>query len=267
MTLDRRAQLDLWLVDLVAGEASLFEIGAELGLDVKETGTPRSGAPSARSKAVARVALRAILASHVGLEAARQPFRIAPNGKPSLDTVAAELAVAGAMAGHDVPSFSLAHIDTMAVIGVSQMGPIGVDLEAPRPVRISAARRAQLEAAATLLDPSAPLADAPADRRFLQAWVRLEALAKTTGEGVGGLLGRLEDPHRPLEGTMAEGRQVRVRDVVLPSHLDLIAAVGGIDDALGAASGLPVARTLPLDPGWLADLIAGRVPGGWSHGR
>lgn len=261
MTHARRAPLELWLVDLVAGEAGLREIGAQFGLGAGEFGTSETEPASAHTKAVARVALRCILAGHVGLEAARQPFQIAPNGKPSLNQ-SAVTAGAVRVAPRAGLGFSLAHIEAMALIGVSQVGPIGVDLEAPRPVRISAARREQLEAAAALLDPSSPLVDDPADRRFLQAWVRLEALAKTTGEGVGGLLGRLEDAGRPVAGTLAEGRLVRVRDVTLPAHLELMAAVGSTDDELGAAWGPPMARFVPLDPASLAELIAGRLPDG-----
>ncbi|MEI9901692.1 MAG: hypothetical protein WDN31_18070 [Hyphomicrobium sp.] len=68
-------------------------------------------------------------------------------------------------------------------------GIIGVDIERTRTVRIDPQRRARIRAAAMGLS-SAPLPDAD-DAAFLQAWVRLEALAKAEG------CGHRTAPHAP----------------------------------------------------------------------
>ena len=86
-------------------------------------------------------------------------------------------------------AFSLSHTSRFALVGVSHAGTIGVDIEAPRTVRMDPRRRHIIETAARTLTRE-PL-PAPADARFLQAWVLLEALAKAEGRGIGHLLTRL----------------------------------------------------------------------------
>jgi 4'-phosphopantetheinyl transferase len=69
------------------------------------------------------------------------------------------------------------------------VGPIGIDVEKSRIVRMPAMRRAPIEAEAIRLAAGAPLGGSDdADARFLRAWVRMEAVAKARGTGVGPLL-------------------------------------------------------------------------------
>lgn len=250
--LDRAAPVALWIVDLVAGAEVLVEFAHRHCL---QQDPPASGslAPSvAQPRATARAALRIILSGYVGLAAARRPFILARGGKPNFDQ----------RTGAPI-DFSLAHCDTAAIIAISNDGPIGVDIEAPRSIRIPDHRRLQLLDAASSLALQDPLPDGPGEARFLQAWVRLEALAKLTGEGLGALLGRLDDDAPPIAGTLVKGCQAIVRDVSITNDPPLYAAVAGIGRTLSRDSA-PVATWLPEDPHWLEDWVAGatdRAPG------
>jgi 4'-phosphopantetheinyl transferase len=176
--------LEVWHADLTALAAGLDRLSM---LDPGSSPAKRTagavGADDAsidRDKHRARLALRVVLALRIGRAAASRPFVVGKEGKPRL----------GDEAGID---FSLSHAGGLALIAVSGAGPVGVDLELPRPVRIAAERRAQLEACAEAIG-ATPLPvdrDSDSDARTLTAWVRLEALAKATGEGIGSLLGRL----------------------------------------------------------------------------
>lgn len=255
MTAGGRPDFEIWLVDLVGGEEPLHALDAAHRLlpEVPEAG-PQS--PEIRlignRKRTARIALRAILSRHRGAESARLPFAIASSGKPGLHPAS----------GREGLEFSLAHCETTALIAVSTSGPVGVDVEAIRPVRINSERRAMLEAAAAGLCPSEPLPDGPDDRRFLQAWVRLEALAKATGEGVSALLGRLGVRGRnllaPMEDDLA-ARPMLVRDLTLANHSALHAAVAGTSEHLAPVKPCPVVRSLPLDPAWLDAMVRAGV--------
>jgi 4'-phosphopantetheinyl transferase len=86
-------------------------------------------------------------------------------------------------------NFSLAHAEPWALIGVTRAHRIGVDIETARAIKMDGRRRAIIEAAASSISVS-PLPDEP-DARFLQAWTRLEALAKADGCGIGHLLTQL----------------------------------------------------------------------------
>jgi len=235
----------LWVVDLVSGASILAELAHRHGLQQE----PRSGGSPVSSvdapRAAARAALRIILAGYVGTAAASRPFILAPGGKPALDS-------------HTDPSidFSLAHCDTAALVAISREGPIGVDIEAPRPIRIADHRREQLVAAAASLAPRDPLPDGPGEARFLQAWVRLEALAKLTGEGLGALLGRLDPDAPPIAETTVNGSKAIIRDVSIATGLPYFAAIAGVGPTL-AGDGVPVAAQLPCESHWLEDWIAG----------
>jgi 4'-phosphopantetheinyl transferase len=242
---DRAAPVALWVVDLVAGAEVLSEFAHRHRL---HQDPPASGslAPSlAGPRTAARAALRIILAGYVGLAAARRPFILARGGKPNFDH------------RNGAPlDFSLAHCDTAAIIAISNVGPIGVDIEGPRSIRIADHRRLQLVDAATSLAIRDPLPDAPGEARFLQAWVRLEALAKLTGEGLGALLGRLDDDAPPIAGTIVNGSKAIIRDVPITNGSPLFAAVAGIGPTL-ADDGAPVAAWLPSEQRWLEDWVAG----------
>jgi hypothetical protein len=248
---DPAAPLALWIVDLVAGAEVLVELARRHCLQQDPPGGPPARS-TADPRTVARAALRIILAGYVGLGAARRPFILARGGKPNFDH------------RNGAPiNFSLAHCDTAAIIAVSNDGPSGVDIEAPRSIRIPDHRRQQLVEAAISLAPHNPLPDGPGEARFLQGWVRLEALAKLTGEGLGTLLGRLDKDAPPLADTRVNGSRAVIRDVPITNGPPLYAAVAGIGSTLSRDSA-PVATWLPGDPHWLEHWVAGEtdsVPG------
>ncbi|MBS0241182.1 MAG: hypothetical protein JSS20_03320 [Proteobacteria bacterium] len=227
--------LAVWLADLEADGARIPSIAARLGLDTE-------GGAADPHRRLAHLALRSLLAGYVGETAARAPFSSGPEGKPY---------VASAHTAGKPLEFSLAHADGMALIAISTAGIVGIDIEVPRPVRIVDRRRAELEAVARSLAPGVPLPSEPPDTRFLQAWVRLEAVAKATGEGIGSLLGRIREgsgvlsPHPTREATLA------VLDLHLPSTRPLHAAI-----ALAAtpdANGPPSVARFPDRAGWLIE--------------
>lgn len=159
-------------------------------------------------------ALRDRLAAWVGRPLAQSDFLVGEHGKPRL-----------AMPG---PEFSIAHSGNFGLIGISAAGPIGVDIEVVRPLRMTQERQKRLIAAAAEFGP--PLCDAESfpERMVLQAWVRLEAIAKATGEGMGSLLTRVGiigggQPASAWPASLPHRHELSVRDLSLGP--DLIAAV------------------------------------------
>lgn len=130
----------------------------------------------AAERLAAHVSLRILLERAVGAQWRGAPLTRSGHGKPHLE-------------GAPV-AFSLSHAPGLALIGLARSGLIGVDVERTRPVRVNEPRRGRIEAAAAALNAAQPLPEG-ADQRFLQAWVRLEALAKAQGCGLGRLLTRL----------------------------------------------------------------------------
>jgi len=173
------AGLELWCADLAAAGRALHEI---------ERVTPRLSAAERRNAEglndaavaaewlTAHIALRILLERAVGTGWRGAAFGRGAHGKPQLD-------------GAPVV-FSLSHVPGLALIGISPSGTLGVDVERKRPVRVGAERREAIEAAGAALNSEQALPQG-ADERFLQAWVRLEALAKAEGCGIGRLLTRL----------------------------------------------------------------------------
>ena len=169
----------LWCIDLAAAGPALHEL---------ERRTPRlsdwdrdrvsafTDTSAADEWLAAHVALRLLLERAAGPQWRGAAFVRANSGKPHLD-------------GGPV-SFSLSHAPGVALIGLAGEGSIGVDIERLRTVRVDAARRARIEEAGAALGAAVALPCA-AEARFLQAWVRLEALAKAEGCGIGRVLARL----------------------------------------------------------------------------
>lgn len=124
-------------------------------------------------------------------------------------------------------SVSLAHTGNVALIAVSRNPRIGVDLETSRAIRMSPARRAIIESAAQSLS-ALPLPEDP-QARFLQAWTRLEALAKADGHGIGHLLTRIGAVGQPsgasnpalqsAAATMARSHGLHIHDLPLGPSL------------------------------------------------
>jgi hypothetical protein len=261
--------LELWLVDLDRCGSGLEQLwneaqshAAQLPCNERssdavaitgsvsvlaEPGSSASG-NAGRQKQLAHSALRLILARRLGAKALREPFVYGPRGKPGL--------ASGAL------HFSLSHTHSMALVGVSRAGPVGVDLEAMRPVRLSPIRRAHLESLAECISGhKLPVADP--ERRFMQAWVRLEAYAKATGEGIGGLLERSRQTECGGALTIDPGGP-EARGLIL-SDLDLGAeTLAGAAAASRALDGAEVLR-LTHDPRRMAELLM-PVPHGTRRG-
>ena len=191
----------------------------------------------------AHIALRIVLERYAGIGAAGQAYAIEPGGRPRL-----VLSALGGVAPH----FSLSHAGGYALIAVSHAGPIGVDLEVTRTITVSPERRQRIETAATLLAPAQPL-PVENDPRFLQAWVRLEAVAKASGLGIGRILteagvvgGNATDASgRRAASDTTEGAAIDVRDLTLK---------GGCFGAVAGARlpQLVVVREFPENAGGIA---------------
>lgn len=154
-------------------------------LEAEETRTPRlSDADVARAQAItdgtarslwraSRIATRIVLERVAGERFRGVPFRIEAGGRPALS---------------DGPHFSIAHSGDAAIIAVTEEMPVGVDIEPKgRSIKVSADRRLRLVRAAERFGPSETLS-AASDTDVLAAWVRLEAVAKALGTGIGRLL-------------------------------------------------------------------------------
>lgn len=169
---------ELWCVDLDAAAPALHAIEARTPR-LSEAEAHRAAAlsdPATRNEwLAAHIALRLLIERACGPQWRGIAFAHEERGKPVL-------------AGAPI-LFSLSHAPGLALIGIAEQGVIGVDIERVRTVRIDAARRARIRAAGAIMAP-APLPSAD-DAGFLQAWVRLEALAKAEGCGIGRMLTRL----------------------------------------------------------------------------
>ena len=172
----------------------------------------------------ARIALRIVLERWAGPALRQAPFTIDSGGRPRL--------AASSLAG-GLPAFSHAHSGGAALIAVAQHDPIGVDIEALRPLRMSDDRRLRVEQAGQRLAADVTLTGDDT-ARGLQAWVRLEAVAKASGAGIGATLtdagvvgprsGRASAPHAaPLavrDLALAQGYFAAVAAPALP--LDVV---------------------------------------------
>lgn len=245
--------VDVWLIDLAAASRELPELVRALGWKLGDIALSPGADPPSRD--VARVTLRLALAGYVGADAAVSPFRIAPGGKPSLGVASAPPI-----------EFSLSHGETIALVAISRDGPVGVDVEPPRTVRIAEHRREALISAAAALAPDAPLPDAPLEARFLQAWTRLEALAKASGEGIGPVLERVRRGRSAMPPAGDGNQPFHVRDVVVRGAPLLQAAVAGTSRSL--ADGPPLeAVPFPLDRAAVERWLSGATTCGWDSAQ
>lgn len=167
--------IEIWRVELDRSASALAEAERAMGLlsepEAAHAVVIKDALDRARWRA-SHIALRLLIERACGAQMRRQPFVIAPGGRPELESAPV--------------SFSLSHTGDVALIaiGSAAFGPIGIDVESARKLRMSAERRARIEAYAEHLVPGRDLPAAP-DARVLQSWVRVEALAKANGEGIG----------------------------------------------------------------------------------
>jgi len=136
-----------------------------------------------------RAALRHLLALETGATPESIRFRVAPTGKPLLDSPAPPESF----------DFSVAHTEGMALIALRSGGAVGVDVEA---VPKSADSYAAIEG---VLSPgelayAAGLEEAARRALLLRAWVAREAFAKACAMGIANLdLTQVEVPVAPRE--------------------------------------------------------------------
>lgn len=166
-----------------------------------------------------RIATRIVLERWAGAQIRRQAFVIEASGRPRLV--------------HDRPAFSVSHSGSGVLVAVASSDAIGADIEARRAVKLAPDRRAGILAAATRMGGGAVL-PAEDEVAVLQAWVRLEAVAKAQGSGIGQLL--------TDEGIIGGGRA--------PTSADPLSA---------AASPL-VVKDLHLDAAYFAAVAAAHLP-------
>ena len=208
--------MELWLVDLDAAASALEALEREvprLSADERARARRLKEPRERRQRLAAYMALRIAIARVGGGAVGRKPFARTASGKPHL--------------GPAAPSFSLAHTAGLALVGVARTEPIGVDLERHRSLSLSARRRQEILAVGAGLALQVPRAGA-SDAPLLQAWCRLEAFAKATGQGVARLLSELgvrAGPQlAPIEIEAAARRLARagglaVNDLQLPPGL------------------------------------------------
>jgi phosphopantetheinyl transferase len=173
--------VEIWFVDLDAAEAVLERAEIETPRLSREdlAEIARLVHPERRSeRRLSRIALRLLIT------------RAAGDGR--YDGVALTRSASGrpSIAGAAF-DFSVSHAAGYALLGLADGGNarIGVDLEGLRDLAMSDERRRRIVAAAEVpggapLSPSAPVDIAD----VLDAWVRLEALAKASGRGMARVL-------------------------------------------------------------------------------
>lgn len=236
---------ELWLVELdrlapplVLQALTAAALRARSAVDLAHL--PRADIEPGR--ALAHLALRCVLVRHAGIANALAPFERRPLGKPAL-------------AGSPL-DFSLSHSQARALIAVSRAGAIGCDIEAPRTPRLPEGKRALIIEAAVDVARGAPLSGHDPEQRFLQAWVRLEAAAKATGEGMGRLLTRYgifgtaaDRASLSIANAAVSGTGVRIRDLDVGAGY---AAAVAEPEAIAPA----VLRAFPVSHDTIADLLA-----------
>jgi 4'-phosphopantetheinyl transferase len=239
----------IWYVDVAASRELCCTIAAERGL-WKSAGAERAANAQGLSEderdLVAHVALRVVLSQYVGWDAASQPFHRSPAGKPSL----AAQAVA----------FSLSHSGELAAFAIGPRQPVGIDIEMIRAPRLSAENRMRLMAAADGLAGSSLERGNDADRRLLDAWVRIEAAAKAIGCGVGALLGEIG----ARRGSGADGAEIERRAAVVRTRTGLqVAGLPSLPEgttgavAVQAGRGIAAPRWFPTERVGLDRLFPG----------
>lgn len=168
--------VEIWLVDLQTALPALLALEADTGLLSEHDRAGVAGVVD-QDTAVRRLAgvigLRLLMSGLVGRDMASRPFLRSVQGKPRLPDGDCH--------------FNLSHSGYSALIAFSTH-PVGVDLESPRVVHFDERRRRLIEAAAVAIGDAAPLSGSNDQQRLLQAWTRLEALAKADGCGIGRVL-------------------------------------------------------------------------------
>ena len=234
--------IEIWRVELDRSAAALAEAEGAMGLLSEPEAAHAAAMKDVHDRArwqASHIALRLLIERTCGAQIRGQPFSIGPGGRPELERVPV--------------SFSLSHSGDVALIAIcsAEHGPIGIDVESARVLHMAPERRARIEAYASDLAPGRDL-PAASDARALQSWVRIEALAKATGAGIGKTLtqaGLMGSP-KEAETRTAPGGEIAVRD--LDAGAGYYAAV--------AARVLPENLKVEAFP-WDRESVLGLLPG------
>lgn len=244
-TLDTRpvlaaAGVELWLVELDAAAQALKDSEAaiaRLSFDDMQRIESIAAAGVRDERRLTHIALRLLLERACGAGARRIDYMRSSTGRPALP-------------GWE-GAFSLSHAGGLALIGIAARGRIGVDIERERAVTFSDARRAEIVAAAEALAPDALLSGEP-DARIIQAWVRLEAVAKAEAGGIGAVLERLGvgrgRGERAAGAPLLSGPSLTVHDILVGRGLRAAAA---LDEGVP----LPLLKAFPVGDGEIAALL------------
>lgn len=186
------ARVRVWIVYLDMPSKAVARLSPMLSSDERERVSAFRSEVHARRYAVARVALRCVLAERLGAAAGTLRFSYSPFGRPELARSQNEAGL----------RFSVSRSHELALIAVGTGVPIGVDVEHLRQIE-------DLDELVQLFfsseEISALSALPPADRleRFFTCWTRKEAYLKATGLGLSS----------PLDGfavTVAPGEEPRI---------------------------------------------------------
>ena len=206
-------ELEVWLIDAGKAAAALEAIEARaprLGSGFGESPGTEARSSGGRMRRASHIALRLLLERAIGPAIRKADLIPGPMGKPGLPP-----SITG--------SFSLSHCESHALIAISPQASIGVDLERAREIRMSPERRQRLRDLAVRLHPERPLPQDP-EEAFFQAWVRIEAVAKAQGAG----LGRLLTAHSVIGGTKEAAPPDPYRAVDLALDQGWFGALGGL---------------------------------------
>ncbi len=233
------ANYEVWFADLGRCWAEL-EIEerryARLSADELARVERMSAADQRRLWRAAHIALRDILERICGPDMRGVPFVSQAGGRPELAQGLAARSDGARL------SFNLSHTAEVALIGISRAGAIGVDIEALHSRNFSEARRQKIEGIALDIAGGRAL-PVDTDRRFLQAWTRIEALSKADGRGVlhtlGASGGTAPDGVGQLVGVLA------VRDLDVGAGYCASVAGRALPDVLAVKTYVP-GRVQPL---------------------
>jgi 4'-phosphopantetheinyl transferase len=156
----------VWTVPLAPGAGDEDAIGDMLSVEERATMARLSSTAGRRRYGRSHAAVRVIVGGYLGRDPRRVSFRRDPLGKPQV-------------AGGDL-RYSLSHAGDVALVGVGRGRPLGVDVE---PVRRLVEREALVRRCFTARE-RAHLDALGTDEDILRLWVRKEAVAKATGEGL-----------------------------------------------------------------------------------
>jgi 4'-phosphopantetheinyl transferase len=147
---------------------------------------------------VGRAALRQVLGTWLDCDPTALRFRYGPHGKPVLDG-----------SEQTTPHFNLAHSGNLIVLAFHPSRRVGVDVERLRPGLDwqPIARRVLPAAAVSRLESLPP---EQGDAAFLEAWCRLEARLKASGEGLAGL-------ERLRQESATQPDEIAIWDVEVPA--------------------------------------------------